>query len=51
MQRCKSASIMDSFEALEYPRTECCQRHQLLDIIVLTSCAALCCTDSRGRLT
>ena len=41
-----SASIMDSFEALEDPRIDRCKRHQLLDIIVIAICATICGADS-----
>ena len=46
MKRGKSASIMDSFEALEDPRIDRCKRHQLLDIIVIAICATICGADS-----
>ena len=46
MKSGKSASIMDSFEALEDPRIDRCKRHQLLDIIVIAICATICGADS-----
>ena len=46
MKRGESASIMDSFEALEDPRIDRCKRHQLLDIIVIAICATICGADS-----
>ena len=46
MKRGESASIMDSFEALEDPRIDRCKRHQMLDIIVIAICATICGADS-----
>ena len=46
MKRGKSASIMDSFEAMEDPRIDRCKRRQLLDIIVIAICATICGADS-----
>ena len=46
MRKGKSTSIMDYFETLDDPRIDRCERHKLLDIIAIATCAVICGADS-----